>query len=148
MVPLEPGAWAVHVRHMMSFKPPHHPAWYSTRPDILQQTHSTVTFSGDETRAKYMIIQECIPVGCVPADQWPYPGGGLPARGGSACQGGLCLPGGVGIPACTEADPPPVNRMTDRCKNITLAKTSFRPVKICLTSVARAKLNDKMAFPA
>ena len=24
--------------------------------------------------------------------------------------------------------PPPVNRMTDRCKNITLAKTSFRPV--------------------
>ena len=26
--------------------------------------------------------------------------------------------------------PPPVNRMTDRCKNITLAKTSFRPVKM------------------
>ena len=25
---------------------------------------------------------------------------------------------------------PPVNRMTHRCKNITLAKTSFRPVKI------------------
>ena len=24
--------------------------------------------------------------------------------------------------------PPPLNRMTDRCKNITLAKTSFRPV--------------------
>ena len=26
--------------------------------------------------------------------------------------------------------PPPLNRMTDRCKNITLAKPSFRPVKI------------------
>ena len=43
-----------------------------------------------------------------------------------------CLLPGVGIPACTEADthPPPVNRMTDRCKNITLATTSLRPVKI------------------
>ena len=28
-----------------------------------------------------------------------------------------------GIPACTEADPP-VNRMTNRCKNITLPQTS------------------------
>ena len=27
-----------------------------------------------------------------------------------------------------QTPPPPVNRMTDRCKNITLAKTSFRPV--------------------
>ena len=35
------------------------------------------------------------------------------------------VPGpGDGIPACTEADPP-VNRMTDRCKNITLPQTSF-----------------------
>ena len=41
---------------------------------------------------------------------WPKPGGGSP------CQ------------------TPPVNRMTNRCKNITLAKTSFRPVKICLRS--------------
>ena len=32
---------------------------------------------------------------------------------------------GGGIPACTEADPPPVNRMTNRCKNITLPQTSF-----------------------
>ena len=31
---------------------------------------------------------------------------------------------GTGIPACNEADPP-VNRMTDRCKNITLPQTSF-----------------------
>ena len=47
-----------------------------------------------------------------------------------------CLPGGVsapggGIPACTEADTPPVNRMTDRCKNITLATTLLRPVIKC-----------------
>ena len=41
------------------------------------------------------------PEGCL------LPGGGGPAPGG-------------GIPACTEADPP-VNRMTDRCKNITFA---------------------------
>ena len=38
--------------------------------------------------------------------------------------GGLFLLGGVcswgGIPACTDADPSPVDRMTDTCKNITL----------------------------
>ena len=39
-----------------------------------------------------------------------------------------CLLLGGGIPACTEADTPAVNRMTDRCKNITLATTSLRPV--------------------
>ena len=37
---------------------------------------------------------------------------------------GVCS-GGVGIPACTEADQSPVNRMTDRCKNITLPQTLF-----------------------
>ena len=42
---------------------------------------------------------------------------------GSAPGGG----GGGGIPACTEVDPP-VNRMTDRCKNITLATTSLGAV--------------------
>ena len=35
-------------------------------------------------------------------------GGGLPGPGG------VCLVPGGGIPACTEADPPPVNRMNDR----------------------------------
>ena len=43
----------------------------------------------------------------------------LPGR--SVCPEG-CLPGG-GIPACTEADSPPppwTDRMTDKCKNITL----------------------------
>ena len=51
--------------------------------------------------------------------------------GGGLVQGGSPSPGGVLL-----ARPPPVNRMTDRCKNITLAKTSFRPVikMVLLTS--------------
>ena len=44
-------------------------------------------------------------------------GGGYLLPGG-VCYGGVLVLGG-GIPACTEADPP-VNRMTNRCKNITL----------------------------
>ena len=60
------------------------------------------------------------------------PGGFLLRRGvcsqGDVCSQGGLLSGGVsapgGIPACTEADPP-VKRMTDRCKNITLPQTSF-----------------------
>ena len=55
--------------------------------------------------------QECIPVGCVPPASVAV---------GDVClgsaQGERCLPRG-----CT----PPVNRMTDRCKNITLSQTSF-----------------------
>ena len=47
--------------------------------------------------------------------------------GGSA-PGGSAPRGEFGIPACIEVDPPPVNRMTDRCKNITLATTSLRAV--------------------
>ena len=91
--------------------------------------------------------QECIPVGCIPATCRPYAGvcfpggsglGGVCSQGVSGQGGGVCSWGGVwsevgclllggGIPACTEADPP-VNRMTDKCKNITLATTSLRPV--------------------
>ena len=60
----------------------------------------------------------------------PGGGGGVSAPGGCLLWGGVCSWGG-GIPACTEADPPPVNRMNaDRCKNITLATTSLRPVNI------------------
>ena len=55
-------------------------------------------------------------------------GGGCLLRGVSGPGGCVCSLGGV--PACTEADTPPVNRMTDRCKNITLAATSLRPVNI------------------
>ena len=68
------------------------------------------------------------------------PGGGVPAwRGGvPAWRGGVSAGGRDscwgGVPArgvcLVRYSPPPVNRMTDACENITLAKTSFRPVKI------------------
>ena len=55
---------------------------------------------------------------------WSGGGGRMPGPWGGACYGE------GGIPACTEADPPPlVNRMTDRCKNIIFA-TSLRTVKM------------------
>ena len=45
---------------------------------------------------------------------------------GCMVPGGVHGPGGGGIPSCTEAEPPaPVNRMTNRCKNITLPQNSF-----------------------
>ena len=56
----------------------------------------------------------CVEGGCLP-------GGGVFLEGG-----GVCLPRG-GVPGQV-LPPSPVNRMTDRCKNITLANTSFRPV--------------------
>ena len=105
---------------------------------------------------QWMKKQECIPVGCVPAAHWPYPGvsflGGGCTCPGCACQGvwsGGCGPGGCtcpgvvpaggarqggacwGVPArggLPQTCPPPVNRMTDMCKNITLATTSLRSV--------------------
>ena len=68
------------------------------------------------------------------------PGRGVCSQGVGCLLPGVSAPGGVsalgvsawgcGIPACTEADTPRVNRMTDRYKNITLATTSLRPVKI------------------
>ena len=96
-------------------------------------------------------LQECIPVGCVPADRRPYagvcfrggvsmlgegfsmPGGspwwGVSGPGGFSMPGGWVLSGGSSpCPGGFYLPDPPVNRMTDRCKNITLAKTSFRPV--------------------
>ena len=53
--------------------------------------------------------------------------GGL-LREGVCSQGGCLLPGDV-LP---QTRCPPVNRMTDRCKNITLATTSLRPVTTTL----------------
>ena len=51
--------------------------------------------------------------------------GGVPARGGIPAWG-VYLPGGLPAQGCTcPGTPPPVNRMTDRCKNITLPQTSF-----------------------
>ena len=55
---------------------------------------------------------------------WVHGPGGGHGPGGCMVPGGCMAPGG-GIPACTEVDPSPVNRMTGRCKNITLPQTSF-----------------------
>ena len=63
-------------------------------------------------------------------------GGGLPGPGGvvawSGGGGGCLVPGGGGclFPGGGGGSPetPPVNRITDTCKNITLATTSLRPV--------------------
>ena len=52
--------------------------------------------------------------------------GGVPAKEGCTCQGGA--PAQWGVPAQGGYLPrysPPVNKMTDRCKNITLPQTSF-----------------------
>ena len=77
-------------------------------------------------------------------------GGGAPSRGvslpgGPPC-GGVSLPGGgaFGIPAVTEADP--INRMTDRCKNITLATTSLRPVITITVGEKRELDTNQSAF--
>ena len=58
--------------------------------------------------------------------------------GGVSGPGCVCLvwgcvpgPGGSASVPCG-IPPPPVNRMTNRCKNITLATTSLRPVIISL----------------
>ena len=50
-------------------------------------------------------------------------GGGDLLPGGGLLPGAVCSWGGswMDIPACTEADPRPVNRITHTCKNITLA---------------------------
>ena len=63
--------------------------------------------------------------GSAPRGRVSAPGGYLPGpRGGCLLPGGCtCLVRGGAWSGTT-----PVNRMTDRCKNITLAKTSFRPV--------------------
>ena len=48
---------------------------------------------------------------------------------GGVCSGG-CLLWEVVSQHALRQTLPPVNRMTDRCKNITLATTSLRPVTI------------------
>ena len=53
----------------------------------------------------------------------PAWGEGVPAWGG-AFWGHACS-WGDGIPACTDADPHPVDRITDSCKKHNLPTTSF-----------------------
>ena len=95
-------------------------------------------------------IQECIPVGCVPAAHWPYAGacswrGDVCFQGGSAlggyvsALGGVCSGGSAWWDVCSQGGvwyssmhwgrhPPPVDRITGTCKNSTLATTSLRLV--------------------
>ena len=89
-------------------------------------------YSGQESAPRGVCSGGCLLWGVCSWGGVVLPGGvcsgGCAPGGVCSCGGGVCS-GGSGIPACTEADPP-VNRMTDRCKNITLATTSLRPVKI------------------
>ena len=77
----------------------------------------------------------CLPgPGGVPAWSW---GCTCLVPGGCTClvRGDTCLVWGVYLPVHGGGHlvkySPPVNRMTHTCKNITLAKTSFRPVMKC-----------------
>ena len=61
--------------------------------------------------------------------------GGVPSSWGSVLGGGVSLPRGVSLAEGVSqhalrqtTPPPPVNRITHSCKNITLATTSLRPV--------------------
>ena len=58
--------------------------------------------------------------------------GGLPGLGGLPGPGEVCLVWGVCLVrgGGGSLETPPVNRITDTCKNITLATTSLRPVKM------------------
>ena len=60
------------------------------------------------------------------SDRGAYDPGGVSDLGGMSDPGGGSDAGGL-----STSDTPPMNRMTDRCKNITLATTSLRPVKMC-----------------
>ena len=74
-----------------------------------------------------------------PAQGCTCPGGGVPAQeGGVTFQGVMNLSGGCTCPGgCTclgvylPRYSPPVNTMTDRCKNITLLQTSFADGNNC-----------------
>ena len=96
-----------------------------------------IRFTNESSWQSYLNLlrkQECIPVGCVPTDCWPYPSmhwAGGSAQGGlpGGCLPGGCLPGGVcpgRVSVWGGGRHPSVDRMTDRCKNVTLPQ-----LKIC-----------------
>ena len=78
------------------------------------------------------------PLGCGPGPDppqfppWVWAWRGVSLAGGSPWQRGLLGRGSPwqgGLPACTEADPP-VDRITDTCKNITFPQLRLRAVII------------------
>ena len=73
-------------------------------------------------------MHECISVGCVQsAAVAECLVGGVSAQGeGSVCLGGVSTQGVSAWGVYT----PPVNRMTDRCKNITFPELRWRTVKM------------------
>ena len=78
---------------------------------------------------KYKSKQVCIPVGCVPAAHWPYAGGGgcLLPGGASFPGGGASLwGGGAVVVSSMHWGRPPLNRITDTSKNITLPQLRCR----------------------
>ena len=85
-------------------------------------------------RGVYLVVRGLYLVrGGVPGPGGTWSGGYL-VLGGVPGPGGYLVPGGCtwsrgGVPGQVLPSPP-VNRMTNRCKNITLAKTLFRPVII------------------
>ena len=66
--------------------------------------------------------------------------------GGGVCCRGMSAPGGVSDPGGLPQTCPPVNRMTDRCKNITLATTSLQPVKIICDKSDKGCTSEKCQF--
>ena len=71
--------------------------------------------------------------------------GGVPGPGGCTWSGGCTYLGGTwsgDVPAQGRYTPPPVNRMTDRCKNITLPQTSFAGGNNCFKKTQFCIMND------
>ena len=91
----------------------------------LQEIVSTSMHSSRMRTACLLTVSHSI-LGCLPGVgvSRGFVSGGMSAHGVCVCPGLGCQ-GGVCIPACNGADLPPVNRITDGCKNITLPQTSF-----------------------
>ena len=111
---------------------------------IIPYDMSNYTSISSKSLTEFSDKQECIPVGCLPSAAVAVLGGCLPRsvclrlsaqRGvcpGGACLGGVCpgscmpragrLPKGVSALGCT---PPPMDRMTDACENITFSHSAI-----------------------
>ena len=71
----------------------------------------SMSISSSKMTWQCRIQQECIPVGCVPSATVAVSGGVCLLPGGCQLWTAVSALGG-GIPACTEADLPPVDRQT------------------------------------